>query len=327
MTAKRRCPPCCGEEDDPPPEECGCDGPLYFTATNINATWSYHICEGPDSVCNPDESWAGNSITWTVESGFADIRFECSEIGSSGTYEWAIVGPGDYPAYFRLVVSLSGDDFPFAANSDEPCDETYVPAGSMDVTFYSDDLPDGVTIEKWEGTIRNEFWFPAGASVAVMRVSIRIRFTDLFDDWTSLTPQYPAFDSLGVINQNPQIVWHINIIRVSDTTFGTDSCPKDLTWSDAVVNYMLVGIPGDPIYSPEGGQFNNPASWISPPETPPDCETICDTFPYPAGSTGCGGASGDFAEFTGSMEIPTVGYRTSSWDTVTYTLLDLPTAP
>jgi len=329
MSGSRKCAPCCGEEPDPPTEECGCDGPVYVSVNSANATWSIVICEAsPDSCVGED--WAGKGVEWGVESRFYDLAFECvPQVDSTPAY-WQLKDYADHPTQFTFALSLTGDSFDFAPGgfSSETCTDTWSPSGSMDLTFESDDLPDGVEIEAWTGTIRNEFVFDLGVDRAVMRVTLQIRVSDRFDDWTSLVINPFTFQR-EVIPQNPQLVFRIDLYVVADKVFGPDDCPTDLVWTDRrIFSFQVAGIPFDPIYADDGGQFAN-GSWVVPPDTGPDCETLCDSFPDPAESWGCGGALTSWLDLmTGSdTNIYTNGIRYASWDDPTMSVLSTETAP
>lgn len=329
MSGSRKCAPCCGEEPDPPTEECGCDGPVYVSVNSANATWSIVVCEAsPDSCIG--ENWAGKGVEWTIESRFYDLAFECVPPVDSTPAFWQMKDYADHPTQFTFAVALSGDSFDFNPDMEdgEACSDTWSPAGSMDLTFESDDLPDGVSIERWEGTIRNRFLFGYPDERAVLDVDIRIRVTDRFDDWTSLVLNFSTFQR-EVVPNNPQLVFRIRILAVADTVFGPDDCPTDLVWTDhQIFSFTVEGIPMDPTYAEGGGQFAN-GSWVVPPDGGPDCETLCDTPPYPDEAWGCGGGTTSWLDLlTGSdTGISTTGIRYASWDDPTMTILDYETAP
>ena len=327
MSGKRRCQPCCGGSDPPVSEECGCDGPLFLSITSANATWSAHVCDVSTAACTSGD-WSGNGVSWTIESRFHDLSFVCNDASPTNIF-WEIRQPEDFPVQFTFDLSLSGDDFPFNPERDdgEACTDTWTPAGAMSLTFESDDLPDGVSIEKWQGTIRNETVFGYPDDRAVMRVSLRIRAVDLFDDWTSLVID-PFTALLTVVANNPQIVFRIDLVIVADKVFGVDDCPSDLDWSDIQsLSFQVEGVPFTPVYARLPTEPFGAPSWADFMALP-DCDTMCDTPPYAAGVQGCGGGSSNFDLFTGSNTgVLYTFYQYASWDTPLVTLLDYETAP
>lgn len=330
MSGARRC--CCTGAVDPPTTECGCDGPIYVSVNGANASWSIVICEATPNSC-VGENWAGKGVEWNIESRFWDLRFECVPSPSVPDY-WEITPYADHPVQFTFAVALTGDDFEFDADgfASETCTETWTPAGSMDLTFVTDDLPDGVTIEKWVGTIRNEPVFGFGDR-AVMRLDIRIRIADRFDDLTSLIVN-PFTFKREVIPRNPQLEFHITAILVADKVFGPDDCPTDLVWNAHPTGFLVFYLYGTPLgqayasYPRDENSLNN-GTWVVPPDLGPDCETLCDTFPYPTEEWGCGGALTSWLDLmTGSYtNLFTTGIRYASWDSPSLTVLDYETAP